>query len=246
MTDTVIAPEVLPQGAVVHDKDGSIINGQMPVIQNQNVPIVNTQTINTNTLSGATAALFANCTVGIAPSEIAKIIPENIRSGISILGVTGEYEGENQETPGVQSAQVWRFGEFNLSEDITEENQLSESNMIDTGLDTVSAVFCVYTTGFDMITLGGSKGLIKTSVWVDGQVNGLDIIQVQDNMLISLLFPVEYEESIKIDGTASAVKPYNGGKLFFTYPETDGIDVKWYAGTYAWFALGTINEGGGE
>ena len=87
--DTVSAGKLL-KGVTAHDKTGVKITGTMP---------------NNGAVSGSIATKDGQYTVpqgfhdgsgkvGIASTEKAKLIPDNIKSGVKVLGVTGSYSGE--------------------------------------------------------------------------------------------------------------------------------------------------------
>ena len=87
--DTVSAGKLL-KGVTAHDKTGVKITGTMP---------------NNGAVSGSIATKDGQYTVpqgfhngsgkiGIASAEKAKLIPDNIKSGVKVLGVTGSYSGE--------------------------------------------------------------------------------------------------------------------------------------------------------
>ena len=87
--DTVAADKML-SGYTAHDKSGAKITGTMP---------------NKGAVSGSIATKDGQYTVpqgfhngsgkvGIASTEKAKLIPDNIKSGVKVLGVTGSYSGE--------------------------------------------------------------------------------------------------------------------------------------------------------
>ena len=87
--DTVSADKLL-KGVTAHDKTGAAITGTMP---------------NNGAVSGSIATKDGQYTVpqgfhngsgkvGIASTEKAKLIPDNIKSGVKVLGVTGSYSGE--------------------------------------------------------------------------------------------------------------------------------------------------------
>ena len=87
--DTVSADKLL-KGVTAHDKTGAAITGTMP---------------NNGAVSGSIATKDGQYTVpqgfhdgsgkvGIASTEKAKLIPDNIKSGVKVLGVTGSYGGE--------------------------------------------------------------------------------------------------------------------------------------------------------
>ena len=91
--DTITAASLL-SGETAHGADGEKITGAMP---------------NRGAVSGtiATKAGAYNIpagyhngsgSVGISSTEQAKIIAENIKSGVQILGVTGNYSGEGVQT----------------------------------------------------------------------------------------------------------------------------------------------------
>ena len=86
--DTVAADKML-SGYTAHDKSGAKITGTMP---------------NKGAVSGSIATKDGQYTVpqgfhngsgkvGIASTEKAKLIPDNIKSGVEVLGVTGSYSG---------------------------------------------------------------------------------------------------------------------------------------------------------
>ena len=88
--DTVAADKML-SGYTAHDKSGAKITGTMP---------------NKGAVSGSIATKDGQYTVpqgfhngsgkvGIASTEKAKLIPDNIKSGVKVLGVTGSYSGES-------------------------------------------------------------------------------------------------------------------------------------------------------
>ena len=87
--DTVSVDKLL-KGVTAHDKTGVKITGTMP---------------NNGAVSGSIATKDGQYTVpqgfhngsgkiGIASAEKAKLIPDNIKSGVKVLGVTGSYSGE--------------------------------------------------------------------------------------------------------------------------------------------------------
>lgn len=91
--DTVKASDIL-EGKTTHGADGEVITGGMP---------------NKGAVSGTIATksgsykIPAGChngqgTVSISGVEQEKIIEENIKVGVTILGVTGAYSGEGVQT----------------------------------------------------------------------------------------------------------------------------------------------------
>lgn len=83
-----ITSEYMPDNMCALTNDGQgIITGTLPVY-------TNVHTIEIGDLDPWWFnAVFKNAMVRIDPQEAAKIIPENIRSGVRILGVNGSYKG---------------------------------------------------------------------------------------------------------------------------------------------------------
>lgn len=91
--DTVDSAHLLT-GYTAHGKDGNIVNGGMlnkGAVTGSIATKAGTYTIPVGYHNGSG-------TVGISATEQAKIIAGNIKSGVQILGVTGNYTGEAIQT----------------------------------------------------------------------------------------------------------------------------------------------------
>ena len=98
-SDTVTASDILT-GVTAHDKSGAIITGTCSYDANTSNDMPNngsvTGTITTKAGQYTIPSGYhdGGGKVGISSTEQNKIIASNIKSGISILGVTGTYSGE--------------------------------------------------------------------------------------------------------------------------------------------------------
>ena len=90
LTEDTVEPELLVGGVTAHHKSGKIITGNMP---------------NHGAASGMLSTKDAvysieqgyhsgEGVVYIDPAEVEKILPENIRAGVTILGTTGQHIGD--------------------------------------------------------------------------------------------------------------------------------------------------------
>lgn len=97
--DTVTADKIL-SGATAHGSDGESITGSM---------------VNRGAVSGTIATKDAVYTiqqgfhngsgnVQISSAEKAKLIPENIKSGVTLLGISGTHSGQQVTTEEVPNA----------------------------------------------------------------------------------------------------------------------------------------------
>ena len=101
--DTVDAEHILI-GKTAHHRSGQIIEGTMPdngavkgEISDKDVPYI----VPSGYHDGAGE-------VGIAQSELEKLVPENIRMGVELLGVTGQHIGDlNYVHEQTVAASVW-------------------------------------------------------------------------------------------------------------------------------------------
>lgn len=87
--DTVTASDLLA-GVTAHDSQGQQITGTMT----NRGGVTGSMSFANDVFSIAQGYHDGSGTVTIDSAEQAKIIPGNIKSGVSILGVTGDYEGE--------------------------------------------------------------------------------------------------------------------------------------------------------
>lgn len=87
--DTVAVAEIL-YGKTAHAR-GTLLTGTMP----NNGAVAGTISTKTGTYTVPQGYHDGSGTVGISATEQAKIIANNIKSGVSILGVTGTYSGES-------------------------------------------------------------------------------------------------------------------------------------------------------
>lgn len=91
--DTVTAGDVL-FGKTFHDNAGAIRAGSMT-----NYGSGTSSISSVNEEITFNAGYYSSVKVSIAASQKSKIIASNIKKGVSILGVTGSYEGEATESP---------------------------------------------------------------------------------------------------------------------------------------------------
>lgn len=92
-TDATVTESEILQGKVAYGKGGARLTGSMPNNEGNNVEV--------SDLSGATIPsgfYDGSGKAKITDVEAAKIVPGNIREGITILGVTGTHEGESHVT----------------------------------------------------------------------------------------------------------------------------------------------------
>ena len=89
-SDTVKASDLIT-GVTAHGADGEVITGNIPRIEATNKKILSKSEV----YSISKGYHDGEGTVSINDDEQAKIIPENIKSGVKILGVNGVYEGED-------------------------------------------------------------------------------------------------------------------------------------------------------
>lgn len=86
--DTVTANKIV-SGYKAHDKSGASITGSIP---NRGAKTISISNLNDAT-EEANGAYYNYLMVSLDSSEKAKIVPENIKEGVSILGVDGSYSG---------------------------------------------------------------------------------------------------------------------------------------------------------
>lgn len=91
--DTAAVAEIL-SGKTAHAR-GVQLTGTMP----NNGSVTGTISTKTGTYSIAQGYHDGSGAVAISATEQAKIVPENIRDGITILGVQGNMSGSEDETP---------------------------------------------------------------------------------------------------------------------------------------------------
>lgn len=92
-SDSVAAGDVL-FGKTFHDKTGVVRAGSMT-----NYGSGTSSISSVNEEPTFSAGYYSSVKVGISSSEKSKIIASNIKKGVSILGVTGSYEGGATESP---------------------------------------------------------------------------------------------------------------------------------------------------
>lgn len=88
LANDTITPDQVLAGVTFHDKDGNLQTG---TIQKKN-PSGYNEITNLDQMVSQNGYFENSFNVRIAPTEAAKIIPENIISGVTILGVTGTAE----------------------------------------------------------------------------------------------------------------------------------------------------------
>lgn len=137
LTLDTVTPDVLLPGYTAHDNSGQIINGNCPfdantqdatanasdILSGQTAYVKGSKVTGTMINNGKIDAIISALddrytipvgyhnglgTVGIDPSEKSKLIPSNIKSGVTILGVTGTNAGAivNAQSKTVTSSTV--------------------------------------------------------------------------------------------------------------------------------------------
>lgn len=107
-SDTVTASKML-NGTKAHDKSGVAVTGSIP---NKGTKIIYISDVD-DVIEEADGAYYDYLLVSLDSTEKSKIIPENIKSGVNILGVDGAYSGDTlfvgEMTTGSSNAQSISF-----------------------------------------------------------------------------------------------------------------------------------------
>lgn len=107
LTGDTVTPEGVLQGVTFHGKDGRKVQGSIPIWENFTGLIENPDDV-----IELGEKFFRNSNVRIEIAEAHKLVPENIKAGVSILGVEGTFSpGGNVEplkevTPGKEDVLV--------------------------------------------------------------------------------------------------------------------------------------------
>lgn len=91
--DTVDGASLLT-GKTAHGADGEVVNGAMP----ERGAVAGTIATKTGKYTVPAGHHNGSGTVQISATEQAKIIPGNIKAGVTLLGVAGDYSGDGVQT----------------------------------------------------------------------------------------------------------------------------------------------------
>lgn len=89
LTGDNVTPATLAKGATAHDKSGSKITGTLTVPEFQSKTVELSMASGNQTITPDSGKVLSQVTV----TKPSTLVPENIKSGVSIGGVTGTYEG---------------------------------------------------------------------------------------------------------------------------------------------------------
>lgn len=92
-SDTVTANKIL-SGYTAHDKSGASITGSIP---NRGTGVISIANVD-DAVEEANGAYYDYLLVSLDATEKSKIVPENIKEGVSILGVQGSYNPPSGDT----------------------------------------------------------------------------------------------------------------------------------------------------
>lgn len=102
LTGDSVTPATLAKGATAHDKSGSKISGTLTVPESQSKTVELSMTSGNQVVTPDSGKVLSQVTV----TKPSTLVPENIKSGVSIGGVTGTYEGSGGGSGGSGSYNI--------------------------------------------------------------------------------------------------------------------------------------------
>ena len=124
LTSDTVDPSHVLEGETFHMKSGELVEGTMPNRATSNIEISSKDEVHLL----ESGYYDESASVGIAPKEAEKIVPKNIRQGVTILGVKGSaylpmdaYEGPYTVTSSLQD-QVLETKHKAMNDDVVVES----------------------------------------------------------------------------------------------------------------------------
>lgn len=102
LTGDNVTPATLAKGVTAHDKSGSKIMGTLTVPESQSKTVELSMTSGNQVVTPDSGKVLSRVTV----TKPSTLVPENIKSGVSIGGVTGTYEGSGGGSGGSGSYNI--------------------------------------------------------------------------------------------------------------------------------------------